>query len=200
MNCRLVKSDSSIHSLQSFSWKDSASQVSDWVDNALTEDFTLDLQSADNVKFQNQQIQSDQTMKKKGDLAHVQIENDNFNECLQKEATKPVLNQNAICSAKPRKILSYNPTAIFTPAPQTTMKPTVNQLIKLPKLTLPEFSGNLLEWPEWSSLFPATVNNAGIDNSLKINHLKTLVTGKTKQQLLEWAIQVRCIVLPGNRS
>ena len=45
------KSDSSIHSLQSFSWKDSASLVSIWVDNVLTENFTLDLQSADIVKY-----------------------------------------------------------------------------------------------------------------------------------------------------
>ena len=77
------KSDSSKQGLRSFSWKDSASQVSDWVDNVLTEEFTLDLQSADNVKIQNQQIQSDQTMKKKRVLSPAQNENDNFNKCLQ---------------------------------------------------------------------------------------------------------------------
>ena len=131
------KSDSSIHSLQAFSWKDSASRISDWVDNVLTEDFTLDLQSADNVNFRNQQIQSDQKMKKKGDLSPAQNENDNFNKCLQIEAAEPVLIQNTTVSVKPKKILSYNPTAIFTPSTQTTMQPSVNQLIKLPKLTLP---------------------------------------------------------------
>ena len=77
------KSDSSTHGLQSFSWKDSASGVSDWVDNVLTEEFTLDLQSADNVKFQNQQIHSDQTKKKKRVLSPAQNENDNSNKCLQ---------------------------------------------------------------------------------------------------------------------
>ena len=79
-----------------------------------------------------------------------------------------------------KKTLSYNPTAIFTHATQTTMKPSVNQLIKRPKLTIPEFLGNALEWPEWSSLFFATVDNSGINDSLKMNHLKNLVTGKAK--------------------
>ena len=47
----------------------------------------------------------------------------------------------------------------------------------LPKLKLAEFSGDPLEWPEWSGLFISTVHAANIDTSLKMNHLKTLVTG-----------------------
>ena len=51
----------------------------------------------------------------------------------------------------------------------------------LPKLKLAENSGDPLEWPEWSGLFLSTVHAANIEASLKMNHLKTLVTGKAKE-------------------
>ena len=50
----------------------------------------------------------------------------------------------------------------------------------LPKLKLAEFSGDPLEWPECSQLFQATVHAANMDDSVKMNHLKTMVTGKAK--------------------
>ena len=53
----------------------------------------------------------------------------------------------------------------------------------LPKLKLTEFSGDPLEWPEWSQLFQATVHAANIDDSVKMNHLKTMVTGKAKEAI-----------------
>ena len=51
----------------------------------------------------------------------------------------------------------------------------------LPKLKLAEFSGDPLEWPEWSQLFQATVHAANMDDKVKMNHLKTMVTGKAKE-------------------
>ena len=53
----------------------------------------------------------------------------------------------------------------------------------LPKLKLAEFSGDQLEWPEWSQLFQATVHAANMDDSVKMNHLKTMVTGKAKEAI-----------------
>ena len=53
----------------------------------------------------------------------------------------------------------------------------------LPKLKLAEFSGDPLEWPEWSQLFQATAHAANIDHSVKMNHLKTMVTGKAKEAI-----------------
>ena len=53
----------------------------------------------------------------------------------------------------------------------------------LPKLKLAEFSGDPLEWPEWSQLFQATVQAANMDDSVKMNHLKTMVTGKAKEAI-----------------
>ena len=53
----------------------------------------------------------------------------------------------------------------------------------LPKLKLAEFSGDPLEWPEWSQLFQATVHAANMDENVKMNHLKTMVTGKVKEAI-----------------
>ena len=53
----------------------------------------------------------------------------------------------------------------------------------LPKLKLADFSCDPLEWPEWSQLFQATVHAANIDDSVKMNHLKTMVTGKAKEAI-----------------
>ena len=53
----------------------------------------------------------------------------------------------------------------------------------LPKLKLAEFSSDPLEWPEWSLLFQATVHAANMDGSVKMNHLKTMVTGKAKEAI-----------------
>ena len=53
----------------------------------------------------------------------------------------------------------------------------------LPKLKLAEFSGDPLEWPEWSQLFQATVHAVDMDDSEKMNHLRTMVTGKAKEAI-----------------
>ena len=47
----------------------------------------------------------------------------------------------------------------------------------LPKLKLNNFDGNPLEWPEWSSMFIATVDQRLIPDSEKMSQLKTLLTG-----------------------
>ena len=53
----------------------------------------------------------------------------------------------------------------------------------LPKLKLAEFSGDPLEWPEWSQLIQETVHTAKMDDSVKMNHLKKMVTGKAKEAI-----------------
>ena len=54
----------------------------------------------------------------------------------------------------------------------------------LPKWKLAEVSGDPLEWAKLSGLFLSTVHAANIDTSLKMNHLKTLVTGKAKEVIV----------------
>ena len=50
----------------------------------------------------------------------------------------------------------------------------------LPKLKLAAFSGDPIEWPEWSSAFTAMVHNAPILDNQKISHLNLLLKGKAK--------------------
>ena len=53
----------------------------------------------------------------------------------------------------------------------------------LPKLKLNNFDGNPLEWPEWTSMFLATVDQRPIPDSEKMSHLKTLLTGKARSAI-----------------
>ena len=53
----------------------------------------------------------------------------------------------------------------------------------LPKLKLNNFDGNPLEWPEWSSVFIATVDQRPIPDSEKMSHLKTLLTVKARSAI-----------------
>ena len=47
-----------------------------------------------------------------------------------------------------------------------------------------EFSGDPFEWPEWLQLFRATVHAANMNDSVKMNHLKTMVTGKVGKEAI----------------
>ena len=79
--------------------------------------------------------------------------------------------------AKPSfKIESGIPS--FTPA--VPVQQPVHFVQTIPKLKLSEFHGDRLDWPEWSSLFTATIHNVPIDDNAKMSHLKTLVEGKAK--------------------
>ena len=51
------------------------------------------------------------------------------------------------------------------------------------KLKLNNFDGNPLEWPDWLSMFSATVDQRPIPDSEKMSHLKTLLTGKTRSPI-----------------
>ena len=72
-----------------------------------------------------------------------------------------------------------HPFPSFTPA-VPVHQPVQFLQTSLPKLKLSEFYGDPLEWPEWSSLFTATIHNAPIDDNAKMSHLKILVKGKAK--------------------
>ena len=76
-------------------------------------------------------------------------------------------------------IKAENDFASFTPA-VPVQQPVHFVQTSLPKLKLSEFHGDPLEWPEWSSLFTATIHNAPIDDNAKMSHLKTLVKGRAK--------------------
>ena len=64
--------------------------------------------------------------------------------------------------------------------PTRTTLPSLSVPMKLPKMALDNLSGNTLEWPEWSDQFIATNEQYGVSDSVKVNNLKTFVTGRTK--------------------
>ena len=72
------------------------------------------------------------------------------------------------------------PPVSFTAPPHIHFEPAtignVSLSASLPKWKLAEFAVDPLE----SGLFLSTVHAANLDASLKMNHLKTLVTGKAK--------------------
>ena len=52
--------------------------------------------------------------------------------------------------------------------------------IGLPKLKLTEFSGDPLEWPEWSGLFDVAVHQKPISDTENMQYLKTSLSGQAK--------------------
>ena len=58
--------------------------------------------------------------------------------------------------------------------------PAVMSPMKLPKLVLDKFAGDPLEW---SGQIIATVDQAGVPESVKMNYLKSLVTGRAKSSI-----------------
>ena len=94
---------------------------------------------------------------------------------------------------KPKKHYEFSKRAFeiepnFQPqvsaVPLTQMSTQVMH-VSIPKLKISEFHGDPLHWPEWSSLFTATIRNAPIDDNAKMCHLKTLVKGKAKAAIAE---------------
>ena len=54
----------------------------------------------------------------------------------------------------------------------------------IPRLTLPSFDGNPLEWPRWFSLFKCLIHNQlGLSNTEKMIHLQSAVQGSAKQAI-----------------
>lgn len=56
--------------------------------------------------------------------------------------------------------------------------------VRLPKLTIPTFSGKYTEWPTFRDLFVSAIHkNSYIDNVQKLHYLKGYLTGEAEQLL-----------------
>ena len=71
----------------------------------------------------------------------------------------------------------------LTQVPMSQSTPNSSASVKLPKRILDQFSGDPLEWPEWSGQFLATIDQPLADDGMKTNYLKALVTGKIKEAI-----------------
>ena len=98
---------------------------------------------------------------------------------------------------------SLNPTAAtFVPAgTSTTMQPsttgfTIQDLAlllastkkdHLPEWKLAQYNGDPIQWHEWFGQFKSAIDSAPLTDDVKLTYLKTLVTGKAKTAIAEFA-------------
>ena len=64
---------------------------------------------------------------------------------------------------------------------------TLSQKGPLPEWKLSSFDGNPLQWPEWFSQFKSTIDAKVLSDDVKLTYLKTLVSGKAKYAIAEFA-------------
>ena len=57
----------------------------------------------------------------------------------------------------------------------------------LPEWKLEQYSGDPLQWHEWIGQFRSAIDSAPLSNDVKLTYLKTLVTGKAKAAIVEFA-------------
>ena len=82
--------------------------------------------------------------------------------------------RNRSAESRNRSTLNHTtPQVIYQPVPSSGAS-------GLPKLKLTEFSGDPLEWPEWSGLFDVVVHQKPISDTEKMQYLKTNLTGQAK--------------------
>ena len=78
-------------------------------------------------------------------------------------------------NAPPGVAQTSEPKQLFGSTMQSTSAQTVSPSgsvpMKLPNMVLDKYSGDPLEWPEWSSQFIATIEQSRIANSIKVKYL-----------------------------
>ena len=87
----------------------------------------------------------------------------------------PITNpQNRSAESKNRSIMNHTASQVlYQPVPSSGAS-------GLPTLKLTEFSGDPLEWPEWSGIFDVVDRQKPISDTEKMQYLKTSLTGQTK--------------------
>ena len=89
--------------------------------------------------------------------------------------------QSPINNSRNRSAESRNRSTMNQTTPQVIYQPVLSSGAScLPKLKLTEFSGDPLEWPEWSGLFDVVVHQKPISDTEKMQYLKTSLTGQAK--------------------
>ena len=64
---------------------------------------------------------------------------------------------------------------------------TVAKKDHLPEWKLEQYSGDPLQWHEWIGQFKSAIDSAPLSNDFKLTYSKTLVTGKAKAAIVEFA-------------
>ena len=89
--------------------------------------------------------------------------------------------QSPINNSRNTSAQSRNRSTMNQITPQVIYQPvTSSGANDLPKLKLTEFSGDPLEWPEWSGLFDFVVHQKPISDTEKMQYRKTSLMGQAK--------------------
>ena len=89
--------------------------------------------------------------------------------------------QSPINNSRNRSAESRNRSTMNQTTPQVIYQPIPSSGASgFPKIKLTEFSGDPLEWPEWSGLFDVVVHQKPISYTEKMPYLKTSLTGQAK--------------------
>ena len=93
----------------------------------------------------------------------------------RKRSQSPINNpRNRSAESRNRSTMNHTtPQVIYQPVPSSGACGS-------PKLKLTEFSGDPLEWPEWSGLFDVVVHQKSISDTEKMPYLMTSLTGQAK--------------------
>ncbi len=62
----------------------------------------------------------------------------------------------------------------------------------LPEWKLSQFSGDHLHWHEWTGQFSSAIDSQRLSDDVKLTYLKTLVPGKAKSAISEFAFCGKC--------
>ena len=108
-----------------------------------------------------------------------------------------------VYSTAAQQTTSRSPTAAtFVPAgTSTTMQPSTTGLTiqvlalllastkkdHLPEWKLAQYNGDPFQWYEWFGQFKSAIDSAPLTDDVKLTYLKTLVTGKAKTAIAEFA-------------
>lgn len=80
-------------------------------------------------------------------------------------------------------IYSQFPTSPTSSTSAATSSSTSLQTVRLPRLEIPKFSGNLQEWVSFRDMFKNTVDSSSITKVEKLTQLKSLLTGEAARQI-----------------
>ena len=84
-----------------------------------------------------------------------------------------------------------NPAMLQAPS-TVTMKDlaeilTLNKKDLLPDWNLAKFNGNSSQWHKWHGQFKSSIDSQPLSDDIKLTYLKTLVVGKAKDAIEEFA-------------
>ena len=93
--------------------------------------------------------------------------------------------RDSICETRLKALECFEKLSVTNPleADVTSVTSTGTTDVKLPKLSLPKFSGDVLQWQSFWDQFTAVVDSSDIPDISKFSYLRSLLEGEAKQSI-----------------